>query len=60
MNDQNNTERQQPVCNTSISRVAENKKTYSSPQLKVHGSVEEITKVIGTKNSDGVLGSRLV
>lgn len=35
------------------------RKTYSPPVLIVHGTVEEITKGLGLKGSDGLLGSRL-
>ena len=37
----------------------EAKKPYATPELTVHGTVEEITKNIGTKGSDGLTGSTL-
>ncbi len=36
------------------------RKSYSTPVLIVHGTVEEITKNLGTKGSDGLLGSRVL
>lgn len=34
------------------------RKPYTTPHLVVHGTVEEITRSIGTKGTDGVIGSR--
>jgi hypothetical protein len=34
------------------------RKPYATPRLMVHGTVEEITRSIGTKGTDGVIGSR--
>ncbi len=36
------------------------RKPYSTPVLIVHGTVEDITKGLGTKGSDGFLGSRVL
>ena len=33
---------------------------YAAPELTVYGTVEELTKNVGTLGSDGVTGSRLV
>jgi hypothetical protein len=38
----------------------EAKKSYATPELTVHGTVEEITKNIGTKGTDAVIGSRML
>lgn len=34
------------------------RKPYATPRLMVHGTVEEITRSVGTKGNDGVIGSR--
>jgi asparagine synthase (glutamine-hydrolysing) len=45
-------------ANKTVEQV-EVKKPYVTPELTVHGTVEEITKNIGTKGSDGLTGSTL-
>ena len=41
-------------------RPKKNKRPYSSPQLTILGSVEKLTKNIGTVGADGLTGSRLL
>ncbi|MDQ6771359.1 MAG: hypothetical protein M3Z54_15430 [Gemmatimonadota bacterium] len=35
------------------------KRVYAEPKLTVHGNVEDITKNIGLKNTDGLTGSSI-
>lgn len=35
------------------------KRSYSPPQLIVHGTIGELTKQVGTKGTDGLVGSRI-
>ncbi len=38
----------------------EAKESYATPELTVHGTVEEITKNAGEKGADAVIGSNLL
>ena len=43
-----------------IPNTKEQKEQYVKPELTVHGTVHELTGLLGSDPTDGVLGSRLV
>ncbi len=38
----------------------EAKKPYATPELTIHGTVEQLTKNQGAKNNDALIGSQIL